>query len=143
MWGDFPRLKSGKGQRTPKALTKKNQSTPVEAAGDGLWQGNPHEKGVTNSQENGRDSLGLGIGRRNQKLSLSSLVLPHLCCLAPRLDPSWETHRSEQEGSSKHTDPLLLNESHFLSAPCLELSFQMANPGDQTAGRHRARVASR
>lgn len=45
-------------------FTKKNQSAPVEPANDGLWQGNPHYKGVTNSWERGRDFFELAIRRK-------------------------------------------------------------------------------
>lgn len=115
----------------------------MEPAVDGLWQGNSHYEGVTNSQENGRDPFGLGTGRRNAEIEFPGdwAAAPPLCCPAPRLGE--KPTAPEQEGSEKHCDPLLLNESHFLSPPCLELSFQMENPGDQTAGRHGAGVASR
>lgn len=133
-----PRLKSGKGQRTPTTFTKENQSAPVEPVADACGKEThitkvlqiPSRMEVGNWKEKCRNwpSAPWGLG----------------CCPGAKAGcQQRDTHRaSEQEGSYKHCDPLLLNKSPFLYSPCLELLFQMENP-DLTAGRCWAGVASR
>lgn len=82
----------------------------MEPVNGGLYQGNSHYKGMKNFWEHGRDSLGLGIRRRKEETCTQ-----FLCdCVSTTV-----IHSIRARGKLKYCNPLLLNESHFLSPPCL------------------------
>lgn len=76
-----PRLKSGKGKRTPKILTKKNQSAPVEPAVDGLWQGNPKVLQIPRRME----VTCLGYNRKEKCRNSVPWGTPPLSCPTPEV----------------------------------------------------------
>lgn len=127
MWGYSPRLKSGKGRADLKHSLRKIK-VPLRSLQMMACSKETHVTKAWRILGSAGGTLwGWIQGGERQPLALGSslTVFPSLPLPARsrRLDASWAIPSTRARAKLKHCHPLLLNESRFLSPPCLELYF--------------------